>query len=89
MTARCEAVQISPHSGTARLLIDLKRDDCLWPVGVAPDGRHLFCGAARSGASFPYCAEHDRRARSETQPGELKFLPAYKGAPTRNLKNHG
>ena len=40
-----------------RLLIELRQGQCLWPVGEAADGRHLFCGQPRD-SRRPYCEAH-------------------------------
>jgi GcrA cell cycle regulator len=48
-----------------RLLIDLDWQDCRWPVGQAPDGRHLMCGMPQV-PGRPYCECHCRAVRSES-----------------------
>jgi hypothetical protein len=50
-----------------RLLIDLGPLDCRWPVGEAPDGRHLFCGQARA-PRRPYCPQCCARLSSSLAP---------------------
>ncbi len=37
-----------------RLLIDLDWRGCRWPMGEAPDSRHLFCGRPQA-SGRPYC----------------------------------
>jgi hypothetical protein len=46
-----------------RLLIDLDWNGCRWPVGVATDGRHTFCGSAQV-PGHPYCERHSKAVRS-------------------------
>ena len=46
-----------------RLLVDLEWADCRWPIGSAPDGRHLFCGRAQA-PGRPYCPSCDLRHRA-------------------------
>jgi hypothetical protein len=51
-----------------RLLIDLDWRDCRWPVGQAPDGRHLMCGMPQVHRG-PYCQRHhDAVARVSVSP---------------------
>lgn len=42
-------------------LLDLKAQECRWPLGDPRDKNFGFCGHA-SVAGFPYCAEHARSA---------------------------
>jgi hypothetical protein len=48
-----------------RVLVDLGRHDCRWPVGSAADGRHLMCGMPQA-PGRPYCECHCRAVRSES-----------------------
>jgi hypothetical protein len=50
-----------------RLLIDLGPLDCRWPVGEAADGRHLFCGQART-PRRPYCPQCCSRLSASLAP---------------------
>ena len=50
-----------------RLLVDLDWRDCRWPVGTAPDGRHLLCGRPAV-PGRPYCERHCGAVRESTNP---------------------
>ena len=67
-----------PAPPRPRLLIDLGARDCKWPVGAAPDGRHLMCGLPQA-AGRPYCPRHCERV-SPSQPSSSSPLPR---APSR------
>lgn len=41
-------------------IVDLKPDQCRWPIGVNEDSEFVFCGCRRT--SRAYCAEHVRIA---------------------------
>jgi GcrA cell cycle regulator len=40
-----------------RILVELRLNDCRWPVGQTPEDLHLFCGHPQKPGS-PYCAKH-------------------------------
>jgi GcrA cell cycle regulator len=46
-----------PPPPPPRILIELKLNDCRWPVGHTPEDQHLFCGHPQRPGS-PYCAKH-------------------------------
>jgi GcrA cell cycle regulator len=71
--AAAPAIASAPVERAARLLIDLDWTDCRWPVGEAPDGRHLFCGRPQA-PGRPYCARCCAR---------LKPSPASPSSPFR------
>ena len=64
-----------PPPPRPRLLIELRQGQCLWPVGEAADGRHLFCGQPRD-SRRPYCEAHCAKApRVSASPSSSSALP--------------
>jgi GcrA cell cycle regulator len=55
-------VTLPPPPLPPRVLIDLRLNDCRWPVSHTPEDVHLFCGHPQKPGS-PYCAKHWARAQ--------------------------
>jgi hypothetical protein len=61
------ALTAATEPARPRLLVDLDPADCRWPVGEAPDGRHLFCGRPQAPGRL-YCAQCCARVSPSPSP---------------------
>ena len=63
----------APEPSGPRLLIDLDWRGCRWPMGEAPDSRHLFCGRPQA-SGRPYCERCSALAKGGGVPSSQFVL---------------
>ena len=59
--------------------MDVKHEQCRWPLGDPRSPSFMVCGAGKMNES-PYCARHHRIAYHRPEKRAAKFTPAWRAA---------